>query len=161
MPPACPALGANASQYPWETYPSQHTHEPRDQGPAPSTRAPHRVRLRKHRYISPPAASKSADATSVHATSVQFPAPTADAVIVEVTMEGMRPNVAIRTTGRKRMFVSPAKYVRKSLGVPGIRNTTSMISSRRLALFSQEKRSKSERSKNRPTSFQPQRRVAQ
>ncbi len=76
-------------------------------------------------------------------------------------MEGMRPNVAISKTGRKRMFVNQSKYVRKYLGVQGIRNTTIMISSRRLALFSQEKRSKSERSKNRPTSFQPQRRVAQ
>ena len=48
-------------------------------GPAPSTRAPPVCGCAKHRYISPPAASKSADATSVHATSVQFPAPTADA----------------------------------------------------------------------------------
>lgn len=119
------------------------------------------ARARTRRYIRPPAATSSADATKTTPTITQLPLPTAEAAAVEVTMDGMRPNVAIRTTGAKRILVSPAKYVRKSFGVPGMRKMTSITSSRRLALLSQENRSNRLRSKNNPTKRQPHRRVVQ
>ncbi len=80
---------------------------------------------------------------------------------MDVTTEGIRPRVAMASTGAERMRVSPARYVRRSLGVPGMRNTTSISSSRWRALVIQPKRSRLEPPRTKAAALRPQRRTTQ
>ena len=110
--------------------------------------------------MAPKPASKTA--ITIETTMMPYsPAPNAEAATVDVTIEGILPTVAIAKTAPKRMRVRPAKYVRKSLGVPGIRKITNMMSSSLRASLSQLNRSNCSRVKNSPITFQPQRRTAQ